>query len=108
MAGIKNADLLALRDYVTYDSGFSNKAETTVLLNVTHSNLKAMFMELRFDLHVRFSVCTRLCGRERVTQEAVELQSNSWPCREQSKSCQVRLIQAQYSRNRRHFEHLRR
>lgn len=48
-----NSDLQALRDYVTYDSGSLNKAETTVLLNVTHSNLKAMFMELRFDLHVR-------------------------------------------------------
>ena len=49
-----SADLKALRDYVTYDTGSLNKAETTVLLNVTHSNLKAMFMELRFDLHVRF------------------------------------------------------
>lgn len=51
---MKNTDLLALRDYVTHDTGILNKAETTVLLNVTHSNLKAMFMELRFDLHVRF------------------------------------------------------
>lgn len=51
-----SSDLKALRDYVTYDTGSLNKAETTVLLNVTHSNLKAMFMELRFDLHVRFSV----------------------------------------------------
>ena len=45
--------MAALRSYVTFDSGAQNQAESTVLLNVTHSNLKAMFMELRFDKHVR-------------------------------------------------------
>ena len=30
-----------------------NQAESTVRLHVTHSNLRAEFMELRLDLHVR-------------------------------------------------------
>eukprot|EP00320_Phaeocystis_rex_P000537 CAMPEP_0119092436 /NCGR_PEP_ID=MMETSP1178-20130426/159759_1 /TAXON_ID=33656 /ORGANISM="unid sp, Strain CCMP2000" /LENGTH=305 /DNA_ID=CAMNT_0007076011 /DNA_START=46 /DNA_END=963 /DNA_ORIENTATION=- len=42
----------ALREYVTWDSGLQNKGESTVLLHVTHSNLKAHFMELRLDRHM--------------------------------------------------------
>ena len=49
---IKNKDLLALREYVTHDSGSLNKADSTVQLMVTHSNLKARFMEIRFDRYV--------------------------------------------------------
>jgi hypothetical protein len=30
-----------------------NRAESTVLLHVSHSNLKAKFFELRLDRHVR-------------------------------------------------------
>lgn len=45
--------LANLREYVTADTGAQLKAESTVLLTVTHSNLRAVFMELRFDLHVR-------------------------------------------------------
>ncbi len=30
-----------------------NRAESTVLLHVSHSNLKAKFFELRLDMHVR-------------------------------------------------------
>ena len=38
---IKNQDLLNLREYVTADTGSLNKADSTVLLMVTHSNLQA-------------------------------------------------------------------
>ena len=48
-----NHELNALRNYVTHDSGSLNKADSTVLLMCTHSNLKARFMELRFDRYVR-------------------------------------------------------
>eukprot|EP00899_Mesostigma_viride_P007753 jgi/Mesvir1/1697/Mv21157-RA.1 len=43
-------DLASLRAYVMGPSS-QNKLDCTVLLHVTHSNLKARFMELRFDLH---------------------------------------------------------
>jgi len=49
---IKNTDLLNLREYVTADTGSLNKADSTVLLMCTHSNLKARFMEIRFDRYV--------------------------------------------------------
>jgi hypothetical protein len=49
----KNTELSALRDYVTHDSGSLNKADSTLLLMVTHSNLQARFMEIRFDRYVR-------------------------------------------------------
>lgn len=48
-------DLRALRDYVTAGSNMQAQSESTVLLAVTHSNLKARFMEIRFDRHVRRS-----------------------------------------------------
>ena len=44
-------DMRALKAYVEGPSS-QNKADDTVLLNVSHSNLKQRFMELRFDLHV--------------------------------------------------------
>lgn len=47
-------DLKALRDYVTAPGQMQNQADGTVLLSVTHSNLKARFMEIRFDRHVRW------------------------------------------------------
>lgn len=34
-----------------------NQAESTVRLHVTHSNLKAEFIELRLDLHVCHCCC---------------------------------------------------
>ena len=48
------ADMAALRAYVTApSSGIQNRdSGSTVLLHVTHSNLKAVFMELRFDMHI--------------------------------------------------------
>jgi hypothetical protein len=48
-----SAALGALRDYVTAETGAQARGESTVLLSVTHSNLRSTFMELRFDLHVR-------------------------------------------------------
>jgi tubulin-specific chaperone B len=55
-----NADLQALRDYVTAETGAQNQAESTVRLLVTHSNLKAKFMEIRLDLHVSISISKHL------------------------------------------------
>ena len=42
----------SIRDYVLWSSGGQNKGVSTVLLHVTHSNLKARFMELRLDRHM--------------------------------------------------------
>lgn len=41
-----------LRDFVTYDSGGQGRGSTTVLMHVTHSNLKARMFELRLDRHM--------------------------------------------------------
>jgi len=41
-----------MKEYVTWDSGLQNQGTSTVLLHVTHSNLKARFMELRLDKHM--------------------------------------------------------
>lgn len=47
-------DLQMLRDYVTAPGKLgANQADSTVLIHVTHSNLKAEFMEIRLDRHVR-------------------------------------------------------
>lgn len=45
----------ALRDYVLADTGAQNQAESTVRLVVTHSNLRASFMDIRLDMHVSSS-----------------------------------------------------
>ena len=46
-------DMAALAAYVKGpDSGFQSKADGTVLLHATHSNLKASFIELRLSLHM--------------------------------------------------------
>ncbi len=47
-----SADMAALRDWVTYESGGQARGETTVLLHVTHSNLKARMFEIRLDRHM--------------------------------------------------------
>ncbi|KAL1521164.1 hypothetical protein AB1Y20_022717 [Prymnesium parvum] len=41
-----------LRDYVVYESGGQNRAESTVLLHCTHSNLQARMFEIRLDRHM--------------------------------------------------------
>jgi hypothetical protein len=50
---VAQTDFEALKAYVTApgNSG-ANRADSTVLLHVTHSNLKAKFLEIRFDLSV--------------------------------------------------------
>ncbi len=48
---ISQADIQSLKDYVKGPSS-QNQADSTVRLQVTHSNLKAHFMEIRLDLHV--------------------------------------------------------
>ena len=47
-----SADLASLRNYVTSDTGAQCKADSTVLLCVSHSNLKARFLEIRFDRYM--------------------------------------------------------
>ena len=47
-----NESLKALREYVTAP-GSQNQADTTVRMLVKHSSLKARFMEIRLDKHVR-------------------------------------------------------
>ncbi len=50
---VATEDMRVLREYVTApSSGSQQQAESTVVLHVTHSNLKLQMMELRFDLHV--------------------------------------------------------
>ena len=51
-----SAELASLRAYVTDDAGRRglNQAVSTVRLNVEHASLKARFVELRLDKHVRF------------------------------------------------------
>jgi len=46
------AGLNDLRGWVTGDSGGQARGETTVLLHVTHSNLKMRMFELRLDRHM--------------------------------------------------------
>lgn len=51
---LTRTELGQLKAYVTAPGKLgANQADSTVLLHVTHSNLRAEFMELRFDKHVR-------------------------------------------------------
>ena len=51
---LSRQDIEALKEYVSAPGNFGqNQAESTVRLHATHSNLKAEFIELRLDLHVR-------------------------------------------------------
>lgn len=60
---LTRADIQALKDYVSAPGNFGqNQAESTVRLHVTHSNLKAEFIELRMDLHVRQSSCVHFAS----------------------------------------------
>jgi len=47
-----SVDMQMLKEYVQWDSGSLNKAESTVLLHVTHSNLQARMFEIRLDRHM--------------------------------------------------------
>jgi tubulin-specific chaperone B len=47
------SDLAMLKEYVTAPGNCgAHQTESTVLLHVTHSNLKAEFLEIRLDKHV--------------------------------------------------------
>jgi len=49
-----SSDIAMLKEYVTAPGNFgANHADSTVLLHITHSNLRAEFMEIRLDKHVR-------------------------------------------------------
>jgi len=45
-------DMQALRNFITHESGGQARGESTVLLHVTHSNLKARMFEIRLDKHM--------------------------------------------------------
>lgn len=50
---LTGADIQQLREYVSApDAGGQRQADSTVRLHVSHSNLKAKFLEIRLDLHV--------------------------------------------------------
>jgi tubulin-folding cofactor B len=50
---INNQDLLAVQAYITAkdDTQYDNLGSTTLLLDLTHSNLKQRHIEIRFDKH---------------------------------------------------------
>lgn len=54
---INNQDLLALQSYVTANDAtqHSNLHEDTLVLDITHSNLKQKHIEIRFDKHTTIS-----------------------------------------------------
>jgi len=54
---INNHDLLAVQSYITAKDAtqFSDVAESTLVLDVTHSNLKQRHIEIRFDKHTTIS-----------------------------------------------------
>eukprot|EP00308_Calcidiscus_leptoporus_P001703 CAMPEP_0119365678 /NCGR_PEP_ID=MMETSP1334-20130426/12590_1 /TAXON_ID=127549 /ORGANISM="Calcidiscus leptoporus, Strain RCC1130" /LENGTH=296 /DNA_ID=CAMNT_0007381711 /DNA_START=94 /DNA_END=984 /DNA_ORIENTATION=- len=47
-----SVDMQMLKEYVEWESGSLNRAESTVLLHVTHSNLQARMFEIRLDRHM--------------------------------------------------------
>merc|ERR1711939_851736 len=51
IAGTQIEANAAMRAYVMGDSGL-NQSESTVCINVSHSNLKTKFIELRLDKHM--------------------------------------------------------
>merc|ERR1719464_1030489 len=50
---IRNKDLIALKNYVTGKDStqFDGVSANSIILDITHSNLKQRHIELRFDLH---------------------------------------------------------
>ena len=53
MSTIKNQDLLALKSYITAadSTQYASLASTTLILDLTHSNLNQRHAEIRFDKH---------------------------------------------------------
>lgn len=54
---IKNEDLLAMQSYITARDAtqYSSLHEDTLVLDITHSNLKQKHIEIRFDRHTTIS-----------------------------------------------------
>ena len=54
---INNDDLRALQSYVVANDArqYADLHEDTLLLDITHSNLKQRHIEIRFDKHTRIS-----------------------------------------------------
>ncbi|KAL3691899.1 hypothetical protein R1sor_005550 [Riccia sorocarpa] len=69
-----SVSLNALKNYVKVPST-QNQAEDTVLLHVSHSNLKSRFAELRFDLHTTIAnVKEKLRSHTGTSVESMRLQ----------------------------------
>jgi len=74
---LSQVDVQALKSYVTADgkAGGAAQGDTTVLLGVSHSNLKAEFMEIRFDRHMTIErVKERLMSHTGTSPSAMVLQ----------------------------------
>lgn len=56
-----SSDLQMLKEYVQWDSGSLNRSESTVLLHITHSNLKARMFEIRLDKHMTIERIKEKC-----------------------------------------------
>lgn len=60
------ADIKAFKDYVSVNESGLNTADSTVIMNVTHSHLKSVFPEIRFDRHTLIEGVKRklstMCG----------------------------------------------
>eukprot|EP00906_Rhabdomonas_costata_P027198 RCo038657 len=68
-------DLAALREYVTApSSGIQARSATTVVLHVTHSNLRRDFPEIRMDRHMTIAaVKEKLHSATGTSREAMSL-----------------------------------
>jgi tubulin-specific chaperone B len=77
-------ELARLKAYVSApSSGIQNQNDSTVLLHVTHSNLKSKFVEIRLDRHVRipiFSAVRHPVPFARFLCLGVRSPRFSWPC----------------------------
>lgn len=73
---ITGADVAALKAYVQGpDGGMQNRNSSTVLLQVSHSNLSARFMEIRLDQHMSIeSVKVKLVTHCGTSAKNMELQ----------------------------------
>lgn len=67
-------DLAQLRNYVASGETGMRKAESTVIVHISHSNLKANFFEIRLDLHMTVeSIKLKLATHTGTTPSAMRL-----------------------------------
>ena len=84
---LTGADVQQLKDYVAAnDAGGQKQAESTVRLHVTHSNLKAKFIEIRLDLHVRHSLASVLLTDKKQAVQDCSVPTVFTPCQVQTES----------------------